>query len=548
MPRVTDIPYSAIPNQSNLYLDYLGFSAKVLPFFQRPPTIEALKKTPGTELLQAGFPRREITEILERQNQIFGADELTRHHIQDLAREDCVAVVTGQQAGLFTGPLYTIYKACTTLRLTQKLRDSGSRAVPVFWMEVDDHDLAEVTRCTLLTGTSAARVVDYRQQLFGKVPESNRSVGSIKFPEAIELVLSDYAASLPGLTWKNEIRAELESACRPSLTFSESFGRLMSRIFRGYGLVLFDCHDPAAKRLAMPVFRVAVERSARIHDCLTERGQALEAAGYHVQVSILENSTALFLQDNGERKALVRQAGCFGFKSGDERFSVADLLDVLNVSPERFSPNVLLRPLVQDHLFPTVAYIGGPAEVAYFAQIEPIYRLFGRPMPAIWPRASFTLLEPEISDAMDRYGITLSDCFQGKGRLTERILSATSRSSATGILTNLQQYLDRSMEELRPQVTTTDASLGPALDTVGRKLRHHLEGLRARFVQYEASRNGALPDTVDALLNNCYPNSNLQERSIGPYYFLSRHGPALLNVLYPLVEVEHFSHRVVRMD
>lgn len=541
---VVEVPCNRIPNQSSLFLSYLELSPKALPFYQHPPTFEALVELARTTPTNSAFRRNELTSILRRQNDRFGADADCRRHINDLEQPDCFAVVTGQQVGLFGGPLYTVYKAFTAIRIAEELRSRGIRAVPVFWLDTDDHDLAEVTHCTVVGADSSLHVMDYRQLLFGDVPGSIRSVGMVEFPPKIRQVIEDYFSLLPNTEWKAPVRSRLESAYHPGSSFADAFGRLLAQLCAGRGLVLFDPRDSGAKRLASPIFRSALEKAAEIHGRLSARNRELAAAEFHSQVTILENSTLLFLHEQGERKALVREGSDFALKGTDLRFSLSQLLQVASDAPERLSPNVLLRPIVQDSLLPTLCYIGGPGEIAYFAQAETLYRLFNRQMPVIWPRVGLTLLDAETAEVMSRYGLTLQDCFLGKEHVLEIMLQASRDVSAGSILTGMQHDLTSAFDELRPAMVVAEASLGPALDTARRKISHHLEGLRGKFIHHEARQNAELLRRAELFVNACYPNKNLQERELGIYYFLSRHGPRVLDVIYSFMKIDSFAHRV----
>jgi len=547
MHDATGVPFPKIPHQSELFLDYLAQSPKALSFYRRPPTVESFERAAREDIPGITIPRREIAAILRRQNDAYGSAPRTMDHIQELEETDCAAIVTGQQVGLFTGPLYTIHKAFTAIRIAQDLRRRGVRAVPVFWMDSEDHDLAEVTRVSILGPESVPQTLDYRPLLFQDTNQNEkaRAVGSIAFPTSIHEATEHYLASLAGAPWQNEVRSQLQSTYSPASTFAQSFGRLMARLFRDLGLVLFDPQDREAKRLLSDLIERSVRNSHQIYERLLARNVALQDAGYHTQVSVLENSTVLFLHDEGERKALTRLDSGFGLKNSDRRFTESELARLAQAAPENFSPNVLLRPLVQDHLFPTIGYVAGPSEIAYFAQIQVLYELFGRPMPVIWPRASMTFLEPETSAEMKAAGLAFEDCLQGKHHVVERLITANNDSNTNFMLQQLREVLDRELQELRPDMEAADSSLGPALETASRKIFHQVEALQTKFIHFETRHNRAILNKADFLLNNCYPNKNLQERELGINYFLARHGPSFMAEIFAQVEPESFVHKVI---
>jgi len=450
-------------------------------------------------------------------------------------------VVTGQQVGLFTGPSLTIYKALTALRLSRELRRQGIRCVPVFWMAADDHDLAEITR--LVVPGPSPRVIDARERLFGAVSMPPCPVGAIRLPETIEPLLEEYAASFAGLEWSDAVRMQLAYSCRPGMTFAEAFGRLMALLFRGRGLILFDPRAAAAKRLAAPVIGRALQEAQALRASLAERSRALQNSGFEPQVAVLPHSTLVFLEDEGERRSLVADDGAFKLKDAGRQFAEQQLLDLLGSCPERFSPSALLRPLVQDHLLPTVAYVGGPAEVSYFAQLGPLYDSFGRPMPVVWPRSSFTILDAGTRDLMERLGLRLEDCLQGEGEAMRRILQARPASFELQ-LAGLRRTVDQAVDGVKPGLAV-EASLQAAAETARRKLHHRIDSLQRRLINYELRRNGALRADVARLLAYCAPNGHLQEREFGIQPQIARLGPGLLDILDAAIEVGDFSHRIV---
>lgn len=545
MAKVEDIPFRNIPHHSSLFLSYVDFSPDALRFYANAPTMENLARGAKDLAANRKFPRKEIASILRRQNERFGRDDKTMRNIQDLEKEDCVTILTGQQVGLFTGPIYTVYKALTAIQIAEELTSRGICAVPVFWMETEDHDLSEATRRTIMSGNHTPCIRDYREMLFEDSPTPPGSVGRMPFPENIRQVVQDYLDHLPETSWKSEIRLQLEAACKPGTTFAQSFAELLSGFFRDSGLILFDPQDQGAKSLLCGIFQNALRDADIIRSGLLKRNEELAAAGFHAQVGILENSTALFYFQDGARYALEKKGAGFSLKSHGRNFSMDELLLQTQRSPENFSPNVLLRPVIQDCIFPTLAYVGGPAEVAYFAQAEVLYKLWNRPMPIIWPRSSFTLIEPEVGAELDRFAINFQDCFQGKQFIAEKALRGSESSGAASKLEELQVHLDQGLTAIRPEIHAVDPTLAKALGTVRKKVQHNVNRLKSRAVRLEAAKNSTVSNALETLMNRCYPNEKLQERELGIQHFWIRHGSSVVDALRSSLEIERFSHRIL---
>jgi bacillithiol synthase len=547
MLKTENIPFRFIPRQSALFLNYLDSSPEALHFYQGAPTMENLEKTSQARLKGLEFPRIEMASILRRQNESFGADHATLSQIAELEESDSVAVLTGQQVGLFGGPLYTIYKAITAINLAWRLKAKGIRAVPIFWMDTEDHDLAEVSHCTVLAGANA-QAIDCRKIIFGELIQPAVPVGSIVFPDSIRQAVEDFLSYWPDADWRSDVRTQLESTYKPGASFANSFASLMSRIFSGTGLIFFDPQDSEAKRLSSSLFQKALQEAKAIYSALVQRKHELETAGFHAQVNILENSTVLFSSSDGQRRALERRNSGFGLKGGDLVFSTEELLESAALHPEEFSPNVLLRPLVQDCLFPTVAYVGGSSELAYFAQIETLYNLFGRPMPIIWPRNSFTLIDPYVGSKMDKLGIAVQDCFKGKQFITDSAIRNSGFSKASDRIEGLQKHLDQGLSDMRPELQAFEPPLAQALETARRKIAHNVQLLKSRIVHMETTRNSSPSEAIDSMLNNCYPNRNLQEREFNIHQYLARYGFSLLDAIRTAADPENFSHQVLRLE
>jgi len=540
-----DIPFSSIPNQSALFLKYLNRDAAALRFYSCAATLELLEKS-AEKIASRPFPRDEMAAVLRRQNESFGADGEVFHSIDALKKPGSVAIVTGQQTGLFIGPLYTIYKALTAVCLAAELRRRGVNAVPVFWMEADDHDFPEAARRVVLDDAGCAKTIDYGTELFPEAEIAMRSVGALRFNDNIRNVIKEYLSDIPDSGWKTGVAEMLEAAYAPGRSFAEAFAILMHRLLPETGLILFNPGDAEAKRPAAPVFSRAVSEAEQIQSALVRRNEDLSAAGFHAQARVLPDSTVLFLTIDGKRQALERRGdGNFQLKNSGEKFDAARLLELAARTPEIFSPNVLLRPIVQDYLLPTIAYAGGAAEIAYFAQVEVLYSIFCRPMPVIWPRNGFTLIEPEIAEAMDKTGVGFTDIFLEKPELAEKVLRRSLSSQTVEKLDRLYEKLDARLTEIRPDAGKIETRLDGMTDTARRKILHNIRYLKSRAVRYETARNEAIVRDVDTIMNNLRPEGSLQERELTIFHFLAKRGPGVLTAIRAAVDVENFSHRLI---
>lgn len=543
-PSVTALAFRTLPHQPGTFLEYLDWSPRAAAFYRRPPALSSVRET-AEEKRGTASPRTEMAEILKEQNQSYGCCKATLRAIENLSRPGSVAVLTGQQIGFFAGPVLAVYKALTAVRLSDELRREGFNAVPVFWMASDDHDLAEITRIPVTDTGGSVRSFDFRETLFGARDLPPRPVGDIAIPEAVGEVISRYLDSLAG-NRISEARSQIAAAYRPGISLADAFGQLMSRLFAGRGLVIFNPRARVAKQLALPVFERALADARALQALLAARSKDLIAAGLQPQVSSAPHATLVFLESDQQRRLLETGAGStVTVKQTGRRYAASELQALLHAAPERFSPNVLLRPILQDHLFPTVAYVGGPAEISYFAQVEPLYRHFNSPMPVVWPRGSFTVLLAETGSIMDRYGLSLEDCFQGKMHSAKRALQ-TLHGRPEELLTRMERNIDECLEEWGSMARQVNPSLKPAADTARRKLLHRTRSLKTKFANFELRRNHALNEDLEKLWNGAFPEGDLQERVIGVHYLLSRLGPSLMDAVYDAIDIHSFTHKILR--
>ena len=368
-------------------------------------------------------------------------------------------------------------------------------------------------------------------------------VGTVTFGSEIESVV-DAAAALLG---DSEALAVLRDAYRPGETFGSAFARLFARWFGDWGVILLDASDPDLHRVAAPVYRSAIERAAELDDRLLARGKQLETAGYHQQVKVTPSSTSLFTLRNGARVPIHRRVngGDSEFIIEEDKISQAELLERISASPQDFSPNVLLRPVVQDYLLPTLAYTGGSAEVAYFAQAAVVYEaLLGRVTPVV-PRFSATLVEPKPQTLVDRYKLVLPDLFQGPEQLRERLAAHALPGELQSAFDAAKTSLERSLAPIRDALARLDKTLVDAADNANSKMQHQLESLRARAARAELRQSEVIDRHAALLSNTLFPNKTLQEREIAGAYFISRYGTELLRNLYDAIHPDCLDHQVI---
>jgi bacillithiol synthase len=534
------LPFSQIPHTTRLFAEFLSGSPRVQPFFPRSPFFSQWVNEESTLVRYDPARRERVASILERQNKAWGASNKTLENIERL-KAGSSAVVTGQQVGLFGGPLFAIFKALTAVRLSEEATKQGIDCVPVFWLATQDHDLDEVNNVTI-PGPEATF-----QKLTAQVQSTpDAPVGKVKFGEEIQAVV-DLLIQAIG---ESEETAALRECYRPEETFGSAFARLFARVFADWGVILLDASDPEINAVAEPIYRAAAERAHELEAALLARDNELEAAGFHQQVKVTPSSTLLFTLRDGARVPIHRelsQGSAAEFMVGEEKINRAELLQQISAAPQNFSANVLLRPVVQDYLLPTLAYTGGAAEVAYFAQAAVVFQvLLDRVTPVI-PRFSATLLDVKAKGLLERYGLALPDLFQGPEKVRERLAEQALPQELNTAFDNALASLEKSFAAVRDSLTRLDKTLVDAASNAESKIRHQLESLRSKAARAELRQSEVLDRHAQFLNNLLYPNKTLQEREIAGIYYLAKHGKALLSDLYGTIHTDCFDHQIVEL-
>jgi len=512
-------PISVVPGLHRLFLDFCSGAEAVRPYYA--------SQFPGwtaRPALPAHWP--ELVRLLAEQN---ASPSPAAGAALDALRGGAGVVVTGQQVGLFGGPLFTPFKAATALARARQATACGSPHAAIFWLATEDHDFAEIDHVVF----PARR--ELRKLAYSQAGEAAQPVGGIVLDESIS-ALVDQAREVLGASDAMDALAE---AYRPGRTFAQAFKDFYSRAFAAQGLLVIDASGRAIHRMGSSVLRAAIEKADELHQALVDRNGELEAAGYHAQVAVTPQSSLLFLIDekSGARLALKRQSPSTAepdglWQAGRQRYSTADLLGILDAEPERISPSALLRPVFQDYLLSSSAVVGGPAEIAYFAQSAVLYeRILGRRTSPM-PRLSATLIEPAIGELLRKHELTLERVFAETPASLAQLLAARSMPpEGMAKLTAAGTGLEAELTPLVEWMQSLDAGLGQSAETAAGKIRYQMDRLRHLASNFQLQRESALTRQAEAVSNALYPGGGLQERSHGAAYYFARYGFELAEAL-----------------
>lgn len=541
------VNFSEITGFSKLYSDYIENYQKTADFFAADFT--DFDSHPGvfSKILAKNRPYAgELKEIITNQYKRLTPSLKTFHNLNLLDKKNTLFVITGQQMGLFGGPLYTIYKIITSLKLAISLAEKfpSYNFIPLFWLEADDHDLKEVNYVKLFTEDGGVKRIGFPEE--PEAPEKRFSVGDVLFDDTLYTVMDEFDSSLRNSDFKNRILEQLRSSYLPGSSYKESFKSLLFRLFDEHGLILFDPTESIVKKLLRPVFLHEVE-NYRLHLEKLIRVSAQLEINYHAQVKV--RPVNLFMKYENERFALEPdEENDFRLRRKKYSLSTEELTKLIETEPGRFSPNVILRPLCQDYLFPTAYYIGGPGEIGYFAQISTLYEEFALQMPIIYPRASATLIEKSISNILAKYNFTPEDIFRFNENLVETGLQLITESNLSEQFDSVTSEIEKLLVVLKTEISKVDKTIGDASDNTKRKIQSYLSELKSKAVDAEKRKHETSVRQLTKLLNAVFPENSLQEREINYFYFANKYGPDTLKYIYNELSIESKTHQIITLE
>lgn len=514
---VACIKHTDLPGTSRLFADLLYHFDRVGGFYAHNPGDGDSFERAARQIDYPAERRAAMTKALASQNP--PSELLTR-----FAQPGTLAVITGQQVGLFGGPAYTFYKALTAAKLAQELTARGISAVPIFWMATEDHDFAEVNHAWVFEKDGRTARIQVEAHAKGQAPAGNYVI-----PEP---PIDALRSALAGFPHADEVIALVREAYPAGATMGSGFRALVLKLLERIGVLVVDPLDPAIRAIGAPMLRDAVTRASELKAALLARGRELAEAGYHSQVLVEEKTPLFFLLEHGERKQLrLKDAEC------------ASLAD----RAESVSPNALLRPVWQDFMFPTVAYVGGPGELAYFAQSAVLYeKLLGR-MPVVLPRACFTLLDARSEKLLKRFGLGLTDLMTNQEALRERIARKLVPRQLGAEFEKTAEAAAKELDRLQTQLRDFDPTLEAAMEKSRTKILYQIEKLRRKTERETLRRDARATSDAEYLRALLYPEGHLQERLHSILPFLAKYGLDLVDRLYTRVKPSCPDHRVVAL-
>lgn len=529
---------------SKLFADFTENPEKVREFYPLHFKDETSWQIVMDKVKERNSDYSEIAQILKRHNADLGADEKTIENIEKLASGNAFTVVTGQQVGIFTGPLYTIYKAMTAIKLSQYLAEKyHADFIPIFWIESNDHDIEEINHTYVLNSNSDLVKFEYKPSQY--TPDC--SVKDVIVDDGFTDLINNLEKTLPNTEFKKDVFEIIRKSYLPSQSLSYGFGWMMSKLFSKYGLVFIDPSDPSVKNLMVPVLQKEIESPLKSVEIVNSAGEKLRSLGYESQIEKSNDSTCLFIEENGARRKLFFRGGNYEIDSTDIKLSKSQLLETLLIAPWRFSPNVALRPVVQDYILPTVTYVAGPGEASYFAQLKGLYDYMNVNMPIIHPRVGFTIVESKVQRIMEKNDLELSDLTEHYEKLFSRISKQNAPEKLELLLESSRSEIEATFEKLSSELIQIDPNLENVTESVRKKIDQQINILREKAYQLQRSRDEIMRSQIKRACMNIYPDSKPQERVFNVVQYLVLYGMNFLDELTSVIDSKDVKHLTFTM-
>lgn len=485
--------------------------------------------------------RAELVRILTEYNESLHCSEKTRENMQALKEHDTVAIITGQQAGILTGPLYTIYKAITAIQLAAEVsRHTGIRAVPMFWVASEDHDYAEIDHLDFIN-----REMQVDRLKIGRSPGKKYSIGDIPVTEDVYELIEKLEELTNSAESKHELINRVRGLAGEYSNLADWFAAIMSWFFHKHGLIMVNPLNRKLRGLLVDAFTAFLEKSANVNEKLQSGTAKVRQLGSVPQVEKVETNANMFIYIDGERLPLFKDGELFTVRGRDEKMTLSELAGIARNSPYLLSPNVVLRPVAQDILLPIMAYVAGPGEISYYALYREIYPLFNQRMPLIYPRVNITLVEKGTAKNMDRYGISFADGVDG---LRQKLNHYLNKQDKIGIDMLFENYAGE-LKELHRRLMDKVAAIDPELVKHGseslNRILHQVDYLEKKTHQQHRKTCDVVIKRFQTMENQLFPRNNWQERVFNIFPYMFKYGTDFVEQLTELPLLRDFDHKLI---
>jgi bacillithiol synthase len=540
------IEFSKLPHAgglSDLFNDYISDFQKVQNYYETDFHVIDNFVHRCETIKQSYNHRQAVYNILLRQNQDFECGEQTFENLNRFQEENTFAIVTGQQVGILGGPLYTLYKIFSLLQITDHLNKNNTDKffIPIFWLESEDHDFEEVNHVKIVNNENQIKIINYPAPSKSDV---RGSVGEVTFDISIAAFIQEVSSSLPNSEYKTQIIDLISKAYIPGITFEKAFAQWINLLIPNSGIIFISPKDKSIKKLLSEVFQKEINDYPKTSQLVIQKSAELEES-YHAQIKPRALNLFIFYKEG--RYLIEPREHDFSLKGTRKFFAKDELLEIAANSPELLSPNVVLRPICQDKLLPTAAYIAGPSEIAYFAQLKPVYKHFGISMPIIYPRASATIVEDKVARVLDKYELGLESIFEGYDSITDRVVDFVSEVKIEDLFNDSAKRIIDILNEMKFGLGYIDQTLLGTLENTQAKIEGAFQVLKEKTHAAQKHKHEIAIKQVEKVLNNLFPDGNFQERELNIINYLNKYGLDFHKWLKGEIQIDKFEHQIIEI-
>ena len=534
-----------------LFTDYASQNERsekcVSKFFNGDFRNASIIKEKLARLEHTNYPRESLVTLLLEQQNHYAPSPKTLENIERLRNPKTVAILTGQQVGLFSGSLYTIYKTASAIALAKRYKRDfpDYDFVPIFWLEGEDHDYDEIASVTILVGNEA-KTLRYDEKNYAE----RKMVGRTRLSEGITAFVDEVLALLPESDFKAELSTLVRNAYKQGETFLTAFAKFMSALFKDDGLIFLSPDDAKFKSLVKEVFIKEFETFPKNSEQVIAQSALVEEEGYEAQAKV-KPINFYWIDEQGNRWQIEpHDEKYFLLKPSREQQLKTALLETVHNAPERLSPNVILRPIVQDKALPTLAYVGGPSEVAYWAQLKRAYEFFNVDMPLVVPRASLTIVEQKISKVFEKLGgdsrrARYEQFFCEREAMLKNYIVSHSEVNLEHIFETAETQVKNAMAQLEAELIRIQQSLSQTRQTIEGKMLFQLSQLKEKAFRAQKQRENDFLSQMEKCEANLLPSGKLQERALNVMYFLNKYGMSFLQTVQEAIETSDWSAHLI---
>ncbi|MDZ7715378.1 MAG: bacillithiol biosynthesis cysteine-adding enzyme BshC [Balneolaceae bacterium] len=511
---IKDFSFQELPF-SDLFKTYVSDFEKLTSFYETNPFSETDIES---RISSFDFSNDRSTSIslLRRINKTYNVHEEALKNLDRLKEKDALAIVTGQQLGVYSGPLYTILKTISTIHLANKIeKKTGKPVVPVFWLADEDHDYEEIRSIAVINGDNP--------QTFS-LPAKNGAlppVAEMQYSSAINKLKEEVKEAQFNTDFTDKLWEVLDRNFAEGKRFDHAFGGFIADLFSKHGLVIAGSNHPEIKQMTRECMKSAIAQADKIRTALQEQTDAISKK-FSQQVTLYD-SNLFYLDEDSGRVKISRNGDGWKTDSGQE-WTSDELIAEIDETPELFSPNVFLRPVMQDQMLPTLGYVAGPGEIAYYGQMKTFYHQFDMKMPVIFPRLSATLIEPAIDRIMGEVPFEMQEFGQRIEDLESQFVERTEQTDIEAVFDSWQGNIESVSEKPISNIAQIDPTLEAAAEKAHQVFSNELDKLKGKVYRSVKAQEETQLKRIRRIQNHLFPNRTLQERTISGIYFMNKYG------------------------